>query len=98
MYAADHDGEPTEFAAAFDVKTGDEVWRVAIDKRYEGSFGDGPRSTPAVDGKTVYDDLMFTDDRVMDCLGSASPGTVEKSRVLECIGDVLELDYGEGPG
>lgn len=54
MYAADHDGEPTEFAAAFDVKTGDELWRVAIDKRYEDSFGDGPRSTPTVDGKTVY--------------------------------------------
>jgi len=48
--------------------------------------------------QTVYDDLMFTDDRVMDCLGSANPGTVEKSRVLNCIGEVLELEYGEGPG
>lgn len=48
--------------------------------------------------KTVYDDMMFTDDRVMDCLGSASPGTVARSLVLSCIGEVLESEYGEGAG
>ena len=54
MYAADHEGEPTEFAAAFEADTGKEVWRVPVGKRYDNNFGNGPRSTPTVDGKRVF--------------------------------------------
>ncbi len=54
MYGGEHEGEPTEFAAAFDAKTGEEVWRTAIGAKYEGEFGYGPRSTPTVDGDMVY--------------------------------------------
>ncbi|TDI13380.1 MAG: hypothetical protein E2P04_03405 [Acidobacteria bacterium] len=54
MFAAEHEGEPTEFAAAFDANTGEEVWRTAIGAMYDGEFGHGPRSTPTVDGDMVY--------------------------------------------
>jgi len=54
MYAADHEGAPTEFAAAFDAATGDELWRVALGARKDTEFGNGPSSTPSVDGDTVY--------------------------------------------
>ncbi|MEM8964009.1 MAG: PQQ-binding-like beta-propeller repeat protein [Acidobacteriota bacterium] len=47
--AVDH-----EFAAAFDANTGDELWRVDVGEKLETEFGNGPRSTPAVDGDTVY--------------------------------------------
>jgi outer membrane protein assembly factor BamB len=54
MYAADHEDGAKEFAAAFDAKTGKEIWRVPISDKYETEFGNGPRSTPTVDGDSVY--------------------------------------------
>jgi outer membrane protein assembly factor BamB len=54
MYSAESDGEATEFAAAFDVETGKELWRTAVGKTYVNMFGDGPRSTPTVDGEQVF--------------------------------------------
>lgn len=54
MFAGEHEGEPTEFAVAFDASTGEEVWRTAIGAKYDTEFGNGPRSTPTVDGKMLY--------------------------------------------
>ncbi len=54
MYGGDLDGEAVEFAAAFDAKTGDEIWRVPLGEKYDTEFGNGPRTTPTVDGDTVY--------------------------------------------
>ena len=45
---------PDEYAAAFDVNSGKELWRTAIGQKYDTEFGNGPRSTPTVDGDTVY--------------------------------------------
>ena len=44
----------TEYAAAFDAASGKELWRTAIGERIVTQFGNGPRSTPTVDGDTVY--------------------------------------------
>ncbi len=44
----------TEYAAAFDAATGKELWRTVIGERIVTEFGNGPRSTPTVDGDTVY--------------------------------------------
>ncbi len=46
--------EADEFAACFDAATGQEIWRVRTDSQYKDSFGDGPRSTPTVDGERVF--------------------------------------------
>ncbi|HKI03838.1 MAG TPA: PQQ-binding-like beta-propeller repeat protein [Thermoanaerobaculia bacterium] len=43
-----------EVAAALDAATGKQVWRVRIDRKYESGQGNGPRSTPTVDGDLVY--------------------------------------------
>ncbi|MCY1633580.1 outer membrane protein assembly factor BamB family protein [Marinifilum sp. D737] len=43
-----------EFIAAFDEKTGNEVWRTRVDNMFFDTFGDGPRSTPAIGEKNVY--------------------------------------------
>ncbi len=53
MYATAGD-EPTEVAAAFDANTGKELWNTPMSERFDNGFGDGPRSTPTVDGDTVY--------------------------------------------
>ncbi|NJL29208.1 MAG: PQQ-binding-like beta-propeller repeat protein, partial [Thermoanaerobaculia bacterium] len=43
-----------EFAIAFDAATGKELWRVRTDAERKDQFGDGPRSTPTVDGERVF--------------------------------------------
>lgn len=43
-----------ELAAAFDVVTGQEVWRFEMGNNYRSREGDGPRATPTVDGDLVF--------------------------------------------
>lgn len=43
-----------EFVASFDTADGKEVWRVRLDENRKDQFGDGPRSTPALDGEMLY--------------------------------------------
>lgn len=43
-----------EFLGRFDAATGEEVWRVELGERFQESFGNGPRSTPTLDGGTIY--------------------------------------------
>jgi outer membrane protein assembly factor BamB len=43
-----------EFAMCFDTAGGKELWRTRTDSNYESGQGDGPRSTPTVDGNWVY--------------------------------------------
>lgn len=43
-----------EFAIALDAATGKEVWRVLTDANRKDGMGDGPRSTPTVDGERVF--------------------------------------------
>jgi len=43
-----------DVALAFDAATGKQIWRVRIDSKYEDGQGNGPRSTPTVDGALVY--------------------------------------------
>ncbi|MCP3961912.1 MAG: PQQ-binding-like beta-propeller repeat protein [bacterium] len=45
---------PVEYAAAFDAESGEEIWSTVIGEKLDTEFGNGPRSTPAVDDDTVY--------------------------------------------
>lgn len=44
----------SEFIAAYDAKTGNEIWRSKVDSLFFDEFGDGPRSTPAIDKDRIY--------------------------------------------
>jgi len=46
--------EGAEWLGAFDPATGKETWRLRMDSLYTNRFGNGPRSTPTVDGEVVY--------------------------------------------
>ena len=46
--------EGTTFVAAFDKGTGDEIWRTNIGAAFEEEMGNGPRSTPTIDGDRAY--------------------------------------------
>jgi outer membrane protein assembly factor BamB len=43
-----------EYCVCLDAATGKEAWSTRIDKTIKDANGDGPRSTPAIDGKHVY--------------------------------------------
>lgn len=43
-----------EFVLSLDPETGEELWRHPFGKVFQSEFGGGPRSTPTVDGETVY--------------------------------------------
>jgi outer membrane protein assembly factor BamB len=43
-----------DFAAAYNAETGRPLWRVPLGRKYISDQGNGPRSTPVVDGDTVY--------------------------------------------
>jgi outer membrane protein assembly factor BamB len=46
--------EQSEYAFAVDVATGRQLWRTPFGGKYEHERGDGPRSTPTVDGDAIY--------------------------------------------
>jgi len=43
-----------EYLIALDTRTGKELWRTRIGRRYENNRGDGPRGAPTVEGARVY--------------------------------------------
>jgi outer membrane protein assembly factor BamB len=44
----------TEYVFALDAASGKRLWEVTNGKRFQNDRGDGPRSTPTVDGDRVY--------------------------------------------
>lgn len=45
---------PDEYCICLEAATGKEIWATRIDKTIKDGNGNGPRSTPAIDGKHVY--------------------------------------------
>ena len=43
-----------EWVLAFDAATGKELWKTPIAGFFKNNFGNGPRSTPTIEGKFVY--------------------------------------------
>ena len=46
--------EKGEYLVRLDAATGKEIWRLALGQVFESEFGNGPRSTPTIDGEVVY--------------------------------------------
>lgn len=43
-----------EVLFCLDAASGDEIWRFNLNKDFKDNYGNGPRSTPAVDGEVVF--------------------------------------------
>ncbi len=57
LYTLISDGQEDaryEFAVAIDSSSGNEIWRRQLGEVFVDEFGDGPRSTPTVDGQRVF--------------------------------------------
>ena len=53
VFTLQADGDE-ETLLALDARNGNELWQVSLGETLRESHGDGPRSTPTVDGGTVY--------------------------------------------
>ncbi|MCX6997783.1 MAG: PQQ-binding-like beta-propeller repeat protein [Kiritimatiellaeota bacterium] len=91
-------GAPREICLALDAATGKELWAadVAIGKGYSGGGeGDGPRSTPTVNGGKVY---AFTPDSVLHCLDAATGKPVWKKNIIgEFAGRNIGWNFAASP-
>jgi outer membrane protein assembly factor BamB len=61
--------EQKETLVALDTKTGGKVWSTDVAELFSNGWGDGPRSTPTVDGDLVF---VLTGNSELVCLDSAT--------------------------
>ncbi len=92
MFARDAD----EFAICLDGETGAELWRHRTGPYYkETQGGDGPRSTPTVDGETVY--VLGATGKLFALLAASGTPIWEKDLVAEFGSEVPRWGFSTSP-
>ncbi len=86
--------DAVEYAIALDVKTGKEKWSAQAGPLLINGFGNGPRSTPTVDGDKVY---VMSGKGHLSCLNAADGKLVWKVTMEELGGKVPGWGYTESP-
>lgn len=75
--------EERELVFAYRLDSGEKVWELDCAAAYHNGFGDGPRSTPTIDGEHLYA-LGATGDLV--CLERKSGSVVWRKNILKDFG------------
>lgn len=83
-----------EFAICLSVKDGSELWRTPIGPKFQNGWGDGPRSTPAVDGEFVY---CMTAQGHLACLKKETGEVTWSVTMADFGGTVPYWGYSESP-
>jgi outer membrane protein assembly factor BamB len=84
-----------EYVLAFDATTGSRVWEVPNGQRFRNDMGDGPRSTPTVDGDRVY---AFGGTGELVCLEAATGKKLWSVNVVNQFGgNTPYWGYSESP-
>ena len=73
----------TEYLMAYDAATGKKSWEIAHGRRFSNDMGDGPRSTPTVDGDRLY---TFGASGDMSVVDAATGKVVWKVNLLDKFG------------
>jgi hypothetical protein len=73
----------TEYVIALDRVSGAKVWEVANGRRFENDRGDGPRSTPTVDGDRLY---VLGGSGDLTCLDSATGRKIWSINIVSKFG------------
>src|SRR5262249_8758958 len=71
-----HNG--SEWVLALDAVKGTKLWETKIAEEYKNQFGDGPRATPTIEGKSVY---IYSPSGLLACL-DADKGDIVWSKNL----------------
>lgn len=110
LYTMDSD-DKTEFALCLEAATGKEVWRTPVGPKFLDELGNGPRTTPTLDGGTVYvlgakgmlaalkaaDGAKIWEVDLPATFGSKVPTWGYSSSPL-IDGDLLVMEVGGAPG
>jgi outer membrane protein assembly factor BamB len=84
-----------EYVIAIDRATGKKVWEYLNGRRYENDRGDGPRSTPTVDGDRLY---VFGGSGDLTCLEAATGKKIWSINVVQKFRGVNPYwGYSESP-
>ena len=85
-----------EFAICLDAETGAERWRYRTGPYYkEDQGGDGPRSTPTVDGETVY--VLGATGKLFALAAASGTPIWEKDLVAEFSSEVPRWGFSTSP-
>jgi len=90
------EGQDREVTLALDAQTGKELWAVPVGKAtYDKQGGDGPRSTPTVDGKRVY---LLGAYQLLTCLDADTGKQIwQHDLVSEFGGKVIQWNSAASP-
>ncbi len=79
----------SEFLAAYDIKSGEEIWKTSVDSMLMDADGavEPPRSTPAVDDKAIY---------CLSSYGKLRALSLEDGKILWTVN--FSEEYGNKPG
>ena len=84
-----------EYVIALDRATGKKVWETLNGRRYENDRGDGPRSTPTVDGDRLY---VLGGSGDLTCLEHATGKKIWSINLVQKFGGVNPYwGYSESP-
>ena len=85
-----------EFAICLDAETGNEIWRHRTGPYYkETQGGDGPRSTPTVDGEIVY--VLGATGKLFALAAASGTPIWEKDLVAEFSSEVPRWGFSTSP-
>ena len=84
-----------EYVIALDRATGKKVWETQNGRRFENDRGDGPRSTPTVDGDRLY---VLGGNGDLTCLENATGKKIWSVNIVQRFGGVNPYwGYSESP-
>lgn len=84
-----------EYVIALDRATGKKVWETLNGRRYENDRGDGPRSTPTVEGDRLY---VLGGSGDLTCLDNATGKKIWSINIVQKFGGVNPYwGYSESP-
>ena len=84
-----------EYVIAFDRATGKKVWEYLNGRRYENDRGDGPRSTPTVEGDRLY---VLGGSGDLTCLETVTGKKIWSINIVSKFGGVNPYwGYSESP-
>lgn len=77
-----------------DANDGNELWHVDLSSVFENGWGDGPRSTPTVDGDFIY---AMTSEGDLSCVSLQDKRVVWQASMTELGGEVPTWGFAESP-
>lgn len=81
-----------EFVICLSAKDGSKKWKTAIGNRYKNGWGDGPRSTPTIDGDHCY---ALTGKGNLACLSTKNGDVIWEKSMTDLGGRIPGWGYCE---